>query len=176
MKLGLKKEEVILVPYEKEWKNEYERVKKEILNYVNLEPNQIEHIGSTAINGMKAKPIIDILIGVEQLEEIDKTFYNGLQQAGFYRLKVERPNEVVCAKFLDESFEVKTHFIHLVEVNKEKWKQLLFFRDYLNANSDAKIQYETIKASFFMTDLKGINAYTDYKEEYVKGIISKMHS
>lgn len=51
-----------------------------------------------------------------------------------------------------------------------------FFRDYLNANSDAKIQYETIKASFFMTDLKGINAYTDYKEEYVKGIISKMHS
>lgn len=174
MKLGLKNNEVIIVPYDKKWKEEFNKTKTEIIQYTNLKPNQIEHIGSTSFEGIRAKPIIDILIGVDSLAALDKTFFKDLQNTGFYRLKVERPNEIICAKFTDETFETKTHFIHIVELKKEKWYQMLFFRDYLNANQDVKEQYENLKESFFNTDLKGINSYTDYKEQFVLSIFEQM--
>jgi len=174
MKLGLKNNEVVIVPYDKEWKGEFNKTKAQIIQYTNLKPEQIEHIGSTSIEGIRAKPIIDILIGVENLTTLDKPFFKNLQQAGFYKLKVERPNEIVCAKFTDETFEIKTHFIHIVELEKEKWNQMLFFRDYLNANQDMKEQYENLKESFFNTDLKGINSYTDYKEQFVQSIFEQL--
>lgn len=49
MKLGLKNNEVVIVPYDKEWKDEFNKAKTEIIQYTNLKPNQIEHIGSTSI-------------------------------------------------------------------------------------------------------------------------------
>jgi len=176
MKLGLKNNEVFIVPYDKEWKEEFNKAKTEIIQYTNLKPNQIEHIGSTSIEGIRAKPIIDVLIGVDSLAKLDKTFFKNLQNAGFYKLKVERPNEIVCAKFTDETFEIKTHFIHIVELKKEKWNQMLFFRDYLNTNQDMKEQYENLKESFFSTNLKGINSYTDYKEQFVQSVFEQMKS
>ena len=176
MKLGLKNNEVVIVPYAPEWKDEFNKAKTEILQTTHLKPNQIEHIGSTSIEGIRAKPIIDLLIGVESLASLDKTFFKNLQSAGFYRLKVERPNEIVCAKFTDETFEIKTHFIHIVELEKEKWNQMLFFRDYLNTNQDMKEQYENLKESFFSTELKGIQSYTDYKEQFVQSVFEQMKS
>ncbi|MCT6816638.1 MAG: GrpB family protein [Lysinibacillus fusiformis] len=176
MKLGLKNNEVVIVPYDKEWKDEFNKAKTEIIQYTNLKPNLIEHIGSTSIEGIQAKPVIDILIGVDSLTTLDKAFFKNLQNAEFYKLKVERPNEIVCAKFTDETFEIKTHFIHIVEFEKEKWNQMLFFRDYLKTNQDIKEQYENLKVSFFNTSLRGINSYTDYKEQFVQSVFEQMKS
>ncbi|WP_274309884.1 GrpB family protein [Solibacillus daqui] len=174
MNLGLKKDEVKLVPYNENWKSAFLIVKKELIECVKLQGSQIEHIGSTSIEGIQAKPIIDILIGVKNLNLLDKAFFSNLRKAGFYRLQVQRPNEIVCAKFTDESFETKTHFLHIVELNKEKWNQMLFFRDYLNANEEVKNQYQALKNDFFSTNLNGINAYTEFKEQFIQSIFSKM--
>lgn len=175
MKLGLKKNEVVLVPYEAGWKSEFADTKKKIMEHTNLQSYQIEHIGSTSIEGISAKPVIDIVIGVENFNLLDKAFFMGLKEAGFYRLQVERPDEIVCAKFTDASFETKTHFIHLVEFNKEKWHQMRFFRDYLNANEAVKKEYEALKNGFFSTDMQGIADYTTYKEQFVQSIFKKMN-
>ena len=174
MSLGLANDEVAIVPYTSQWKDEFIKVKAALIESSNLKPHQIEHIGSTSIEGIQAKPIIDILVGVDHLTFLEKRFFKELLKVGFYRLRVERPNEIVCAKFTDETFEKKTHFIHIVELHGEKWRQMLFFRDYLNANKDVKLEYEALKHSFFNTDLKGITAYTDYKEQFVRSIFSKM--
>ncbi|AWE07675.1 GrpB family protein [Lysinibacillus sp. 2017] len=174
MRLGLKNGEVKLVPYEENWKDDFNIVKMALLEGTNLREFQIEHVGSTSIEGIQAKPIIDILVGVESLASLDKMFFSNLRKVGFYRLQVERPNEIVCAKFTDESFETKTHYIHIVELNKEKWRQMRFFRDYLNANEDVKQRYQALKNSFFRTDLNGINDYTEYKEPFVQSIFAKM--
>ncbi|MGA4517974.1 GrpB family protein [Solibacillus silvestris] len=175
MKLGLKKNEVVLVPYEAGWKMEFADTKKKIMEHTNLQSYQIEHIGSTSIEGISAKPVIDIVIGVENFKLLDKAFFMGLKEAGFYRLQVERPDEIICAKFTDASFETKTHFIHLVEFNKEKWHQMRFFRDYLNANEAVKKEYEALKNGFFSTDMQGITDYTTYKEQFVQSIFKKMN-
>ena len=174
MKLGLNNDEVELVPFQTEWKAEFEKVKAALIEHTTLQPVQIEHIGSTAIKGIQAKPIIDILVGVEHLEVLEKSFIQDLQKAGFYRLRVERPEEIVCAKFTDETYETKTHYIHIVEMHGTKWRQLLFFRDHLNENEDVRLQYEALKTSFFETILNGIDAYTNYKEQFVYSIFAKM--
>ena len=173
MELGLFKDEVKIVPYEEGWKSEFLKVKKDLMEHVNLKAKQIEHIGSTSIKGILAKPVIDIMVGVNRLNTLDKNFFKNLQRIGFYRLQIERPHEIVCAKFTEHSFEMKTHFIHIVEYGNEKWQQMLFFRDYLNAHEDAKQQYQALKSNFFSTDLAGINAYTKYKEQFIQSIFEK---
>lgn len=169
----MRNDEVVLVTYDKAWAKEFEQAKEALLCVTNLLSEQIEHIGSTSIQGMRAKPIIDLLIGVEDLTCLEKAFFKNLSKVGFHRLRVERPDEIVCAKFTDDTFQTKTHFIHLVQYKGQKWQELLFFRDFLRANAEAKKQYEQLKLSFFETGLHGIAAYTDYKEGFVKSILAK---
>ena len=173
MELGLKKDEVKIVPYNAQWTCEFERVKESMLHVLNVNENQIQHIGSTAIKGIKAKPIIDILLGVESLACINRDFEKALYSIGFYRLRVERENEVVFAKFADEQFEVKTHFIHAVTFNGQLWKNLIFFRNYLNDNEEEKKAYENVKEAYIQHRSTGINDYTNFKEEFVQRIFSQ---
>ena len=173
MNLGLKNNEVRLVEYSPKWRDEFERSKNLILDHTHIPENRIEHIGSTSIIGMSAKPIIDIIIGVDDLEKVDKTLFKELEKAGFFRLKVNRPNEIVLAKFLDESYKVKTHFIHLVEYKKDLWHNLIFFRDYLNNNKEDREKYLDIKNKYVSKSSTGIIDYTNYKENFVKEIYKK---
>ena len=173
MNLGLKNNEVRLVEYSPKWRGEFERSKNLILNHTHIPENRIEHIGSTSIIGMSAKPIIDIVIGVDDLKKVDKTLFKELEKAGFFRLKVNRPNEIVLAKFLDESYKVKTHFIHLVEYKKDLWHNLIFFRDYLNNNKEDREKCLDIKKKYVSKSSTGIIDYTNYKENFVKEIYKK---
>jgi GrpB-like predicted nucleotidyltransferase (UPF0157 family) len=173
VKLGLKKDEVKLVDYTPEWNDEFNRVKSNIMQNLNIEENRIEHIGSTAIKGMSAKPILDILVGVDDIQNVDEAIFSGLKNVGFLRLRVERPNEIVLAKFTDKTYEEKTHYIHLVEFQNELWDNLIFFRDYLNSNEEARKEYLEIKLEYLKKSTTGVNEYTDYKEEFVKNIFKK---
>jgi GrpB-like predicted nucleotidyltransferase (UPF0157 family)/RimJ/RimL family protein N-acetyltransferase len=170
MNLGLKNNEVKLVPQDKEWLNEFKRVQDDIHAATNLDLERIEHIGSTAIIEIAAKPVIDILIGVDNLDQLQDSFFKSLKGIGFHRLKVVREGEVVLAKFKDETFKEKTHFIHIVKYKGEKWSDLVFFRDCLNSNSSLRKQYEEIKSSFVANQQTGINDYTDLKEGFVKKV------
>lgn len=173
MKLGLKRDEIKLADFTPEWNDEFIRIKKEILKNLNIESDRVEHIGSTAIKGMAAKPILDILIGVDQIEKVDKSIFTGLKDVGFLRLRIERPKEVVLAKFSDETYQEKTHYIHLVEFQKDIWSNLIFFRDYLNSNESERKKYLQIKMEYLRKSSTGISEYTDYKEAFVKNILNK---
>lgn len=173
MRLGLKRDEVRVVPYTSEWQAEFKRVQDELVASVCLSKERIEHIGSTAIQGIDAKPILDILVGVDDFKQADKQLFQSFSRAGFLRLKVERPNEIVLAKFSDDTYEEKTHFIHLVEYKGDLWQDLLFFRDYLNEHKEAKERYQTIKHEYLKKTSTGIAEYTDSKELFVKEIIEK---
>ncbi|CEG27066.1 GrpB family protein [Bacillus sp. B-jedd] len=173
MKLGLRKDEVRLVEYNPEWAAEFAKVKEELRASTNLEEFQIEHIGSTSIPGMLAKPIIDMVVGIRNLSNFPESLAGGLKKAGFLRLRVERPGEIVFARFTDNTYEVKTHFIHLVEYEGELWQNLIFFRDYLRTNEDARWEYQAIKMDSLARYQTGVNEYTDHKEDFVKAIFAK---
>ncbi|GIN86252.1 hypothetical protein J6TS2_26380 [Heyndrickxia sporothermodurans] len=118
MKLGLKNNEVKIVPYTSDWHEEFLKVKKEISKSTHIEENQIEHIGSTAIKDMQAKPIIDVMVAVDDLDAKDPSIIKGLKAIGFLRLKVERPNEIVLAKLSITRMKKKHTIFILLNMKK----------------------------------------------------------
>ncbi|HLQ98565.1 MAG TPA: GrpB family protein [Candidatus Dormibacteraeota bacterium] len=148
MKLGLKRNEVMLVPYTYQWHNEFIKVRKDIQKFTDLNEERIEHIGSTSIKNMDAKPIIDIVVGVNDITKIDSSLISAFKEVGFLRLRVEKPNDIVVAKFTDDTYDKKTHYIHLVNYREELWNDLIFFRDYLNDNESERRKYLELKKNF----------------------------
>ena len=173
MELGLNGDEVKVVPYTSEWHTEFIKVKNEIHVNTGIEENRIEHIGSTAINDMLAKPVLDMLVGVDKLETVEPSVFKGLKTIGFLQLRVERPGEIILAKFTDDTYKEKTHYIHLVEYERELWKNLLFFRDYLSSNEQVRKEYINLKLDYLKKYSTGIKEYTNHKEKFVKNIFNK---
>ena len=86
-----------------------------------IDISRIEHIGSTAINGIKAKPMIDITVGVQDMNNVASNNFKSLQEISFYRLRVVLDSEIVLARFdNDKTFDVKTHIIHLIDFSRRK--------------------------------------------------------
>lgn len=168
----MKRNEVRLVNHDDAWKEEFRQVKADIVKSTIIDSHQIEHVGSTAIKEIMAKPVIDIVVGIESLESDLTELIKDLKDCGFYRLRVERPNEIVFAKFTDETFESKTHFIHLTEYKGTFWKDFIYFRDYLNAHPAARKEYEKTKTTFAVDNSEGIVEYTDSKEAFVRRILN----
>ncbi|RAI82653.1 GrpB family protein [Macrococcoides goetzii] len=172
MSLGVKRGQVVLSEYQETWVDEYNHVKNEILNVVKLDKNAIHHIGSTSIPGLSAKPIIDILIGVEDYMSLPEYFFKELKTIGIYRLRVEKDDEIVLAKFEDESFQKHTHFIHIVNKEQQKYTELLKFRDYLLSHSDARMEYQRLKEKLYTQYADDRPRYTQEKEAFIKLIIN----
>ncbi|WP_217587191.1 GrpB family protein [Lentibacillus saliphilus] len=173
MNLGLKKDEVRLVDHQPDWQGQFKDVKRVLQAQTLMAEERIAHIGSTAIKDMPAKPIIDILVGVDDINYIEPVFFHNLKKAGFLRIKVERPNEIVCAKFTDHTFTTKTHFLHIVNYEGDLWQNLIFFRDYLNDHEDAREEYAALKRTYASQSSYGIIQYTNQKEPFVKRIFAK---
>lgn len=169
--LGLERNEVRLVPYNPEWKHEFERERAKIIPELKLQKEHLQHIGSTSIIHIKSKPVIDMLLGVDDLKSAVSLYEKGLRKHGYYRLRVQREAEIVFAKFKDEDFQIKTHYIHMVEWDGEKWKDLLHFRDYMNQFPESRREYENIKNSYVeLNGCQGISEYTEHKEQFVENI------
>ena len=149
--IGLKRGTVQLCEHEKEWEIEAQNTiarLKEILGDV---IKDIQHVGSTSILTIKAKPIIDIALAVDDFDDI-LSYEKQLKDAGFYY----RPNAqaslrdqllFACGNYYDGTGDLQTHFIHVVLTGSMDWINYINFRDYLNKTpSDAK-EYEDLKVS-----------------------------
>ena len=147
--LGLKRGSVQLLEHEKEWEIEaYDTILrlKAILGDV---IKDIQHVGSTAITSIKAKPIIDIAIAVDDFDEI-LVYEDKLRSGGFYyRPNVDIKGQLLFASgsFYDGSGDIQTHFIHVVKSGSMEWINYINFRDYLNREPLIAKEYENLKVS-----------------------------
>lgn len=174
MILGLVQGEIQLVEPQVGWQEEFQKTRQEIHEATSLEFNRIEHIGSTSIQGIKAKPMIDIALGVNDMHQVSVELLKSLKSIHFYRLQVVLENEIVLAKFLDNGkLDTKTHIIHLVTYKGQKWNDFITFRDQLNASESLAKEYEALKMSYLMKGTGDMNDYTKYKEEFVKQIVER---
>lgn len=166
--IGLKRGTVQLCEHEKEWEIEAQNTiarLKEILGDV---IKDIQHIGSTSILMIKAKPIIDIAVAVDEFDDI-LAYEKELKDAGFYY----RPNAqaslrdqllFACGNFYNGTGDLQTHFIHVVKTNSMDWINYINFRDYLNKTPSATKAYEDLKVSLVQ------QAPVDSgREKYLKG-------
>ncbi|WP_045413470.1 GrpB family protein [Vibrio owensii] len=172
MKLGLANHKVDVVKHDPAWRQEFARCHSELALVTEIAPTRIEHIGSTAILDMPAKPILDMVLGIEHFPHFPPKLIDALKGVGFLRLKVEKPEEIVFAKFTDDSYQVKTHYLHLTQYRGQLWRDWIQFRDRLNESAELRREYLALKLSLVEHTEITIEKYTDAKAEFVKKVIS----
>ncbi len=165
--IGLKKGTVKLVPHNEEWHN----IAADSINELNtLLQNiviDIQHVGSTSINNISAKPIIDIVIGLENKHQIlDKNILYKLEQNGYMR-NTEHDNEGKVF-FCKEYNDIITHHIHVVDYGEHAWNGYVGLRDYLNNNSEAALKYQEIKLKAEIECGNDIDKYHKFKAGLLK--------
>lgn len=147
--IGLKRGTVALYEHEKEWETEAQNTIERLKNILGNVIQDIQHVGSTSILSIKAKPIIDVAVAVDDFNDI-LAFENELKENGFYY----RPNAqatlrnqllFACGSFYDGTGDLQTHFIHVVRTNSMDWINYINFRDYLNSNPTVAKEYENLK-------------------------------
>jgi GrpB-like predicted nucleotidyltransferase (UPF0157 family) len=168
------KDEVRLVPYNPIWPVLFEREKQHLLACLPGELiNRIEHFGSTAVPGLAAKPIIDILIEVTSLEETKKQIAPILESQGydyFWRPTWGDDIPPFYAWFIKRDSEGnRTHHIHMVEHDFEHWERLLF-RDYLIEHPDVAKEYQDLKERLYKAHPNDRIVYTKGKTEFIERV------
>ena len=136
---------------------------------------RIEHFGSTAIPGLAAKPVIDILVEVSSLDETKKQIVPILKSEGYdYFWRPELfDGPPVYAWFIKRDSEGKrTHHIHIVEADSKLWDRL-YFRDYLREFPAEAKRYEEIKRFLFEKYPKDRVAYTKGKTDFIVSVTEK---
>lgn len=168
--LGLDKKSIELVPHRDEWKSLFESEADLLRGAVGDYVISIEHIGSTAVFGLAAKPIIDILAGVEKLADAEKCIAP-LAEIGYEY----RGESGVAERFYFRKGEgdVSTHHLNVVETTSDFWRIHLLFRDYLRQNKDAAQSYEKLKKELALKHKGNRAAYTEAKTDFIESILEK---
>jgi len=133
MAIGLEKGIVRLAQYSPEWKTLYEEEEKLLIDSVGRYIIDIQHIGSTSVHGLIAKPILDIGIAIKDFEE-GKRCIEPIESLG-YEYKGE--NGIPGRHYFVKG-DPTTHHLHIVEINSEEWKKNITFRDSLRDSSPLK--------------------------------------
>jgi GrpB-like predicted nucleotidyltransferase (UPF0157 family) len=159
---------VLLTPYSLSWPRDFEAEKLSLQQQISL-PVKIEHIGSTSVAGLCAKPIIDILIGVANESQLD-ILVPEIQDLGYQYIS-RYENEMPYRRFfLKEKNAVRTHQIHAVAYKSTFWIRHLQFRDYLRAHSEVAEEYAALKRRLAERDWESINDYADAKTAFIRRI------
>jgi GrpB-like predicted nucleotidyltransferase (UPF0157 family) len=128
----------------------------------------IEHMGSTAVPGLAAKPIIDILVPVHSLEA-SRGAIAAAEALGYCYAPYE---PALRHWFCRPSFAHRTHHLHLVPIGSPQWHRPLIFRDYLRAHLDAAAEYASVKRELAQQFRADREAYTEAKRPFIDRIIA----
>ena len=172
----LVQEEIEIEPYNPSWPLLFKK-QKDFLEEVlpNDLIGKIEHFGSTAIPGLSAKPIIDILVEVNSFEDVKEKIVPVLESEGYeYFWRPTIGNEPpYYAWFIKRNSQGKrTHHIHMVEPDSELWVRLLF-RDYLKDFPAEAKRYETLKKTLSKRYAHDRIEYTKQKSAYITNVTNK---
>ena len=171
--LGLKRGTVELFPHQKIWEDIAAKtilLLKLLLNDVAVD---VQHVGSTAINNICAKPIIDIAVGVNDLEDIKP--YIGMLEKNGIMFRKEDVKEQLLFVIGDFEKEFRTHHIHVVEWNSVAWNNYINFRDYLNSFPEYAKEYDALKQKLALKFADDRGNYTAGKQEIIGKLLEQAY-
>jgi len=166
-----------VVPYDANWVSIYENEKVILENILGEHIVRVEHIGSTSIPGIYAKPIIDILVLVKRISDIDG-FSHEMIAAG-YDVRGEKgmPGRRYFVRFTDDDSGNHTHHIHIFQAENNPSHQdvenNLIFRDYLRINEEARNDYSSLKINLSKLHYTEPLSYHEGKTECVCDILKR---
>ena len=165
---GIEPRTIVIADYDPAWPERFRREEAKIRTVLGEEALAVEHIGSTSVPGLAAKPIVDILLVVEN-SAAEASYLPALEQAG-YVLRVREPDS-------DEHRMLRTPekdvHVHVYSEGSREIGRYLLLRDRLREHADDRELYARTKRELSSRDWPSIDHYAEAKSEVVEGILSR---
>ena len=158
-----------VVSYNSNWKGMYKEESEKIKNILSDIIIDIHHIGSTAIPGIKAKPVIDMLVEVKDIEAVDQ-YNNKMEEFGY---EVMGEYGIPKRRFFRKGGNKRTHHIHIFQTGNEEIERHINFKEYLIAHPDKGREYSKLKVELKNKYSYDIESYTQGKNDFIKEIDRK---
>ena len=162
---------IVVLPYDEEWKQDFIDIKNEIMDAIGTFAIAIEHVGSTSVEGLAAKPIIDIDVVVKS-GNVERAI-RALENIGY----IHEGNLGIEGReaFAYEGKEhLQAHHLYVCPENSEELRRHLAFREYLRTNQVAREKYGSIKLEAAKLYPDDIEKYIEYKSPIIEEIYANM--
>ena len=170
MSLGLKRGTVHLESHDKQWEEVAVQTIRKLKAILGEDAIDIQHIGSTAIPAIKAKPIIDIAVGVDDFNRV--LLHNEqLQQEGIVYRGSDVEHQLLYVMG-DMEKDIRIYHIHVVKWNGTEWRNYIHFRDCLNSNENMALQYQRVKEELESKYADNRGLYTKGKKDIIDIILN----
>jgi GrpB-like predicted nucleotidyltransferase (UPF0157 family) len=167
--IGLKRGTVKLFTTRSIWKINFQKEKKKLQKIFGKDATDIQHIGSTAIPKIFAKPIIDIGVIVLSLRQIQK-HVTALKKIGYTKKRENRRDRLFFTKGPEKK---RTHYLHVGEIGSDYIEDMILFRDYLLRNKETAGEYIELKKKLARRYADARYVYTKKKEGFIKLTVKK---
>ena len=168
MTLGLAGAGVSLFSTHEAWAAEFQIEKARIAEAVGPHILDIQHVGSTSIPGVPAKPILDVLVGVQNFERAAVCILPMESIGYFYRGEFGIPRRHYFVKG-----DPRTHHVHMVERASRDWHITVTFRDFLRSDPDSAREYAEAKQRLAAKHAQDRSAYQQEKDKVVEDILAR---
>lgn len=153
-----------VIDYDSSWHAAFAAEKIHLQEAIGSNAVSVEHIGSTAVVGLAAKPIIDILIAVTSLSELDRA--NDVIAALGYAVKGE--NGITGRRYFQKGTNQRSHHVHAFKVDDIHLHRHRVFKDYLIAHNEIALAYGLIKKSAAAKSNNDVNVYMAFKNSFIQ--------
>ncbi|HLO47942.1 MAG TPA: GrpB family protein [Kamptonema sp.] len=158
---------IVVVDYNSNWPIQYEQEKQRLLNAIAIYLEDIQHVGSTSVPGLAAKPIIDIAATLRHFPP-HANLISTLEELGYmYQGELGIPGRYFFRRGIP-----RTHHLHLVQPNSEVWQKQLLFRDFLRAHPEAAQRYDTLKRELAVKYDRDRQAYVNAKAPLIAELLA----
>ncbi|MBU8595871.1 hypothetical protein CHH78_04005 [Shouchella clausii] len=162
---------VTLLEYDPEWPNQFDREATRIRSVLGNKALQLEHVGSTSVPGLCAKPIIDILLVVNDSAD-ETTYVPDLEKAG-YTLRIREPEWFEHRLFKGPDTDIN---LHVFSEGASEVNRMLRFRDWLRSNNADRDKYASVKRHLAQRQWRHVQHYADAKSAIVQEIMERANS
>lgn len=167
--IGLKRGTVKLVKPRAIWQENFEREAKKLKKVFGKEAIGIQHVGSTAIPSIPAKPIVDIAVVTPSLKKA-RRYSDAVKRIGYTRKKEKRSDRLFFTKGPEKK---RTHHLHVGEAGSGYVEDMILFRDYLRKNKKVAREYAKLKVELAGQYPDKRYVYTAKKEKFIKTTVTK---
>ena len=169
MALGVKNGTARLEEHDPKWKGMADSLIAELHEVLKDDAIDIQHVGSTAINGIPAKPIIDVAVAVNDVSIAEK-YADILEKHGLHYMgEIVKTQRMFCKS--TPGMDDRTHHVHFVNINAKEWENYLNFRDYCNTHPDVAKAYGDLKREMAEKYADERLKYHDGKHEFVERVL-----
>ena len=165
---GVEKREIVIADYDPLWPGQFQRHATIIAQHLGMKALAIEHIGSTSVPGLAAKPIIDLDVIVEDSSD-EAAYLPALLAAGYF-LRVREPDWHEHRMLRTPELDVH---VHVFSRGCEEVARHLTFRNHLRHHPEDRLRYEALKRKLAKEDWSDMNAYASAKDEMVEDILAR---